>query len=67
MAKLRNGSKLDSNPGSLDCESSILPLSYHAPHTSNLCDGYSIPLSGIFLKEGSGLSLCMVRLLFGLW
>ena len=27
MPKLRNGSKGDSNPGSLDCESSILPLS----------------------------------------
>ena len=31
MSKLRNGSKLDSNPGSLDCESGILPLSYRAP------------------------------------
>ena len=28
---LRNGSKGDSNPGSLDCESGILPLSYRAP------------------------------------
>ena len=33
MPKLRNGNKEgDSNPGSLDCESGILPLSYHAPH-----------------------------------
>ena len=24
--------KQDSNPGSLDCESGILPLSYRAPH-----------------------------------
>ena len=24
--------KGDSNPGSLDCESGVLPLSYHAPH-----------------------------------
>ena len=31
MSKLRNGSKGDSNPGSLDCESGILPLSYRAP------------------------------------
>ena len=31
MPKLRNSSKEDSNPGSLDCESSILPLSYRAP------------------------------------
>ena len=28
---LRNGSKWDSNPGSLDCESGILRLSYRAP------------------------------------
>ena len=28
MPNLRNGSKGDSNPGSLDCESGILPLSY---------------------------------------
>ena len=31
MPKRRNGSKGDSNPGSLDCESDILPLSYRAP------------------------------------
>ena len=31
MPELRNGSKGDSNPGSLDCESDILPLNYHAP------------------------------------
>ena len=30
----RNGSKGDSNPGSLDCESGILPLSYGAPLNS---------------------------------
>ena len=28
MSMLRNGSKGDLNPDSLDCESSILPLSY---------------------------------------
>ena len=32
MPNLRNGSKGDSNPGSLDCESGILPLSHRAPH-----------------------------------
>ena len=32
MPNLRNGSKGDSNPGSLHCESGILPLSYCAPH-----------------------------------
>ena len=32
---LRNGIKGDSNPGSLDCESGILPLSYCAPHIVN--------------------------------
>ena len=31
MPNLRNGTKGDSNPGSLDCESGILPLSYRAP------------------------------------
>ena len=35
MPKLRNGSKGDSNPGSLDCESDILMLSYRPPHCSN--------------------------------
>ena len=36
MPKLRNGSKGDSNPGSPDCEFGILPLSYRAPHVSDL-------------------------------
>ena len=31
MPKLRNGSNGDSNPGSLACESGILPLSYRVP------------------------------------
>ena len=31
MPKLLNGIKGDSNPGSLDCESGILPLSHRAP------------------------------------
>ena len=35
MPTLRNGSKGDSNPGSLDCESGILPLSYRAPYLSH--------------------------------
>ena len=34
MSNLRNGNKGDSNPGSLDCESGILPLSYRAPHVA---------------------------------
>ena len=33
MPNLPNGSKGDSNPGSLDCESGILPLSYRAPYS----------------------------------
>ena len=32
MPNLRNGTKGDSNPGSLDCESGILPLIYRAPY-----------------------------------
>ena len=36
--------KGDSNPGSLDCESGILPLSYRAPQTiSNDCDNPNPP------------------------
>ena len=31
IPNFRNGSKEDSNPGSLDCEFGILPLSYRAP------------------------------------
>ena len=34
IPNLRNGSKEDSNPGSLDCEYGILPLSYRAPYIS---------------------------------
>ena len=33
MPKLRNGSKGDSNPGSLDRKSDILPLSYRTPQS----------------------------------
>ena len=32
MLNLRTIAKGDSNPGSLDCESGVLPLSYHVPH-----------------------------------
>ena len=32
MPKLRNGSKEDLNPGSLDCEHGILPLIHRAAH-----------------------------------
>ena len=35
MPNLPNGSKGDSNPDSLDCESGILPLSYCAPRISS--------------------------------
>ena len=35
MRKLLNGIKGDSNPGSLGCESGILPLSYRAPGRSS--------------------------------
>ena len=34
MPKLQNGGKGDSDPGSLDCEFSILPLSERALHES---------------------------------
>ena len=35
MSKLLNGIKGDSNPGSHDCESGILPLSHRAPPNSS--------------------------------
>ena len=35
MSNLRNGSNGGFEPGSLDCESGILPLSYRAPHEAN--------------------------------
>ena len=34
MPNLRNGTKGGFEPGSLDCESGILPLSYRAPYNS---------------------------------
>ena len=37
IPKLRNGSKGDSNTGSLDCESGILKLSHRAPHSRIQC------------------------------
>ena len=63
MPKLRNGSKGDSNPGSLererDCESGILPLSYRAPVDDNktyrynsnktIKSGTAAPLSGVYI------------------
>ena len=33
-AQIRNGSKEYSNPGSLDCDSGILPLNYRAPQAT---------------------------------
>ena len=36
MPKLQNGSKGDPNPGSLDCESDILPLSHRAPQIKKM-------------------------------
>ena len=35
MLNLRNGSKGDSNPGSLDCESGILRLTNRAPRETD--------------------------------
>ena len=41
MPTLRNGSKVGFNPGSLDCESGILPLSYSAPQSMEEIQEYS--------------------------
>ena len=52
MPKLLNGIKGDSNPGSLDCESGILPLSHRAPQVEAFWIGdaarvgYFVPLNG---------------------
>ena len=56
MPKLGNGSKGDSNPGSLDCESGILPLSYRAPrkllllYEMLMCEGDRGRIEGV--REG---------------
>ena len=42
MSNLRNGSKGNANPGSLDCESGILPLSYRAPRQLENVDTRSL-------------------------
>ena len=47
MPKLRNGSKGDSNPGSHDCESGILPLSYRAPHMEGWYVGWEGCIKGL--------------------
>ena len=48
MTKLWNSCKGDSNPGSLDWESSILPLSYHASLMLQLCcNVIDTPYTGI--------------------
>ena len=49
MPKHRNGSKGDSNPGSLPCESGILPLSYRAPQNYILVNVTFIP---VFKRAG---------------
>ena len=62
MPNLRNGTKGDSNPGSLDCESGILPLSYRAPyikaafchHGDTICH----PTSGYVTTKLHGTSTC---------
>ena len=36
MPNLQNGSKVDSNLGSLGCESSILPLSHRTPQNLHI-------------------------------
>ena len=46
MFKLRNGSKGGSNPGSLDCESGILPLSYHL---DRMVEAVGIPLEAVVI------------------
>ena len=42
MHKIQNGSKGDSNPGSLDGEFGILSLSYNSPHVGRNINEYVI-------------------------
>ena len=42
MPNLRNGSKRNSKPGSLACESGNLPLGYRAPHIINTIAIYQV-------------------------
>ena len=46
MPKLRNGNNGDSNPGSLDCESGILPTELPRS-TCDVVDNTSLPYSAI--------------------
>ena len=46
MQRLRNGSKGDSNPGSLDCESGILPVRYRASQV-NIYIATGLVLAGV--------------------
>ena len=73
MSKLRNfSSKGDSNPGSFDCKSDILPQIYRAPYVlvlltfrRRICAGVaglaetfpSLPVSGPFLHDVPGVQV----------
>ena len=52
MPKLRNRSIGDSNPGSLDCKSGILPLSYRAPLYCNQASDQHSYLLHLILRHG---------------
>ena len=54
MPKLRNGSKGDSNQGSLYCESDILPPSYRASQST-------------FMRENNVEEIIKVRTSLGLY
>ena len=52
--------KGDSNPGSLDCESGVLPLSYHAPRivfARNCCVTRMLPREAELVSEWTGLPM----------
>ena len=52
LSNLRNGSKGDSNPCLLDCESGVLTLSYRAPH---------LPVSVKRFERSNGLDTALYK------
>ena len=56
MPNLRNGSKGDSNPGSLGSESGVLPMSYRAPHVMT----FSLVCSDKYTQQRGQLISSMV-------
>ena len=55
MPKFGNGSELDSNPGTLDCESGILPLSHRVPQKVMTEPEKKTQIKPLTFRQGFGL------------